>query len=100
MSNAAIESYFSVVKESVLNKKTRLRPGDFLYKMYLHTVSRLKAEKFGITQFSHRQQKEPNVADYLNLREEWCRKRRGKGKSGRTRYLKEEINKTAAGQLA
>jgi hypothetical protein len=50
--------------------------------MYLHTVSRLKADKFGITQFSHRQQKEPNVVDYLNLREEWCRKRRVKSKSG------------------
>jgi hypothetical protein len=68
--------------------------------MYLHTVSRLKADKFGITQFSHKRKKEPSAADCLTLEEKWCRKHRAKGKSGRTRYLKEEIKRTAAGQLA
>ncbi len=68
--------------------------------MFLHTVSRLKSDKFGVTQFSRRNKKEPNVADYLNLREEWCRKGNTKGKSGRTRYFKDGLSKTKAGKVA
>ncbi|CAF4373334.1 unnamed protein product, partial [Didymodactylos carnosus] len=50
LSNAIAKSYFEIIKEVVLQKKTRPRPADFVTKVYQSTVARFKAGQFGVTQ--------------------------------------------------
>ncbi len=50
VSNATIESFFKILKHSILQHKTNLRPGQFLLKMYTTINARLKANTLGIHQ--------------------------------------------------
>lgn len=49
-SNATIESFFKILKNSILRHQTNLRPGEFLLKMYATTKARLKANEYNINQ--------------------------------------------------
>ncbi|CAF3209067.1 unnamed protein product [Rotaria sp. Silwood2] len=100
ISNASIESYFSVIKESVLMKKTRLKPDDFLLKVYRHTVSRLKANNFDVTQSSRCRKMVRGKSHSLNVKEPWSRKGRSKTKANRrAHYFDPSITQTTACKL-
>ncbi|CAF1519903.1 unnamed protein product, partial [Didymodactylos carnosus] len=85
VSNAPIESYFEIIKESVLQKKTRkslyLRPGDFITKLYTSVMARLKAGKYNVQQQSTRKKGRKRVTDVL-LSEKWgeSNKRKNRGR--------------------
>ena len=73
LSNAPIESFFKILKHSILQHKTNLRPGEVLLKLYLTTVAHLKADEYGITQTRSRQHELPqaNHIDETALTEKW-----------------------------
>lgn len=50
VSNAPIESFFKILKHSILRHQTNLRPADFLLKLYSTTNARLKANAYNIQQ--------------------------------------------------
>lgn len=50
VSNAPVESFFKILKHSILQKRTNLRPADFLLKLYDTIVARIKAGEYGIQQ--------------------------------------------------
>lgn len=100
ISNASVESYFAIIKQSVLLKKTRLRPATFLLKVYLHTDSRLKANKLGVTQTSRSRKTARDRSDNLNSKETWSRKGRSLTKPRRrSRYFSRDISQTTACRL-
>ena len=101
VSNALVESYFSIVKDSILKKKTRLRPMSFLMEMYLHTESRFKAEKFGVSQRSSSRKAKREKSHDLNVKEVWSK--RGRSNSSPTRrgvYFNDEVSQTNAYKLS
>ncbi|CAF0860081.1 unnamed protein product [Didymodactylos carnosus] len=81
LSNAIAESYFEIIKEVVLQKKTRLRPTDFVTKVYQSTAARFKAGQFGVTQ-SAQPRKSRKPVDVLIL-ETW----RKRGRKSHTRGI-------------
>src|ERR1700733_10841210 len=50
VSNAPIESFFKILKHSILRHETNLRPAQFLLKVYSTTNARLKANKYNVQQ--------------------------------------------------
>ena len=101
VSNALVESYFSIVKDSILQKRTRLRPLTFLMEMYLHTVARCKAASFGIPQSSSGRKKKQGALHDLNVQEMWSRRPRSSSTSSRRgRYFKEDLSQTTAYKLS
>jgi len=50
ISNATIESFFKILKHSILRHQTNLRPGEFLLKIYATINARLKANQHDIPQ--------------------------------------------------
>ncbi|CAF4095238.1 unnamed protein product [Rotaria sordida] len=85
---------------NLVMKKTRLKPGDFLLKVYLHTVSRLKANDFDVTQSSRCRKVVQDEPDTLNAKENWRGKGRSKTKANRRRhYFDDSIAQTTACKL-
>ena len=55
VSNAPIESFFKILKNSILRRQTNLRPGELLLKMFATTKARLKAKEYNIDQSGSKQ---------------------------------------------
>ena len=73
----------------------------FLMEMYLHTESRFKAEKFGVSQRSSSRKAKREKSHDLNVKEVWGR--RGRSNSSPTRrgvYFNEEVSQTNAYKLS
>ncbi len=73
MSNATIESFFKVLKHSILRQQTNLRPGQFLLKIYSTTNARLKANEHSIQQkgSKKRGRSTKTTTDTTCLAEQW-----------------------------
>lgn len=76
VSNAAIESFFKILKNSILRRQTNLRPAEFLLKFYETTKARLKAKEHNIGQSGSRKRKRSTKTqvDPTALTEKWKRK--------------------------
>ncbi|CAF4386388.1 unnamed protein product, partial [Didymodactylos carnosus] len=89
LSNAVAESYFQIIKESILQNKRRLRPVDALIKINQSTLARLKAGRYGVSQKASTRKARP--VDVLIL-EVW-RKRRTQSRDSLTdSHLSEDHN--------
>jgi hypothetical protein len=71
MSNATVESYFDIIKNKILCKKKCSTPAEFLRKNYAHTLARIKARQFGVTQLSRSRSRLKTYKDDLNDKEGW-----------------------------
>ena len=101
ISNASVESYFSIVKQSVLQKRTRLRPLTFLMEMYFHTLARFKAEKYGITQHSRKRKSKDDKEHFLNEEDVWSRRSRSQSVgSRRSVYMNDSTGETQAYKIS
>lgn len=101
VSNASIETYFRTVKSSVLEKRTNLRPTDFLICNYKHTLSRFKADQFGVAQSSRGRKKRHAQSDDLNAEDEWGPHGRPNANAdGRTCFFNKKISQTNAYKLS
>ena len=100
ISNASVESYFSIVKQSVLKKKTRLRPMNFLMDMYLHTQARFKGEKYGVAQYSSNRKIKGGNKHPLNVKEVWRRRGRSNSSPRKSCYFSQSMSQTKAYQLS
>lgn len=100
ISNATVESYFSIVKESILKKKARLRPMNFLLEMYLHTQARFKGEQYGIDQSSNRRKTKSSNEHPLNVKEVWRRRSRSNSSTRKSRYFGTSASQTKAYKLS
>jgi hypothetical protein len=72
LSNAQIESYFSVLKESILERKTNWRPAEIVVSLYRSVQIQLKADKFGVCQIAKNRK---GKAKDVNVEETWGKKR-------------------------
>ncbi|CAF1443249.1 unnamed protein product, partial [Didymodactylos carnosus] len=72
LSNAVAESYFEIIKECILKKKTRLKPSDAILKIHLSTMARLEAGRYGLTQTAA--QRKSRAFDVL-MPETWRRRK-------------------------
>ena len=89
------------MKSSVLEKQTNLRPTDFLIRNYNHTLSRFKADQFGVTQSSRGRKKARVQLDPLNEEDEWGRRgRSNKTVNGRSHFFNDKIGQTTACKLS
>ncbi|CAF1176069.1 unnamed protein product, partial [Didymodactylos carnosus] len=77
LSNATIGSYFAIIKESVLQRKTRLRPAECIAKIFRSTQARLKAGKYGVTQSAKGRKNSKKKTD-VAITETWNRSQRKK----------------------
>ena len=50
LSNAQVESYFDIVKHSILERKSNLRPTEVIISLHRSVQVQLKADKFGVSQ--------------------------------------------------
>jgi hypothetical protein len=50
LTNAQVESYFDILKDSILVRKTNLRPAAVVVSLYRCIQTQLKADKFGVSQ--------------------------------------------------
>jgi hypothetical protein len=76
ISNATIESFFKILKHSILRHQTNLRPGEFLLKIYATINARLKANQHDIPQTGskrkrRRTKKKDDQIDTTVLAEKW-----------------------------
>jgi len=76
VSNAIIESFFKILKHSVLQHQTNLRPGEFLLKIYATINARLIANKHEIPQTGSKRKrrstkKQADQVDTTVLSERW-----------------------------
>ncbi|CAF4099576.1 unnamed protein product, partial [Adineta steineri] len=76
VSNAPIESFFKILKHSILRQQTNLRPGEFLLKLYSTTNARLKANQLNIQQTGskkrgRRKKQQVDQVDRTLLMEQW-----------------------------
>jgi hypothetical protein len=73
VSNATIESFFKILKHSILRQQTNIRPGQFLLKMYSTTNARLKANEHTIQQkgSKKRGRSTKKATDTTCLAEQW-----------------------------
>jgi hypothetical protein len=73
VSNATIESFFKILKHSILRQQTNLRAGEFLLKIYSTTKARLKANKHSIQQKGSKKhgRSTKNEVDTTCLAEQW-----------------------------
>lgn len=101
VSNASVESYFSIVKQSVLQKRTRLRPMAFLMEMYFHTQSRFKAEKYEVPQYSRNRKSKQDNEHFLNTEDTWSRRSRSQSVgSRRSTYISDSASETQAFKIS
>ncbi|CAF1529952.1 unnamed protein product, partial [Adineta steineri] len=76
VSNAPIESFFKILKHSILRQQTNLRPGEFLLKLYSTANARLKANQLNIQQTGskkrgRRKKQQVDQVDRTLLMEQW-----------------------------
>lgn len=101
ITNAVAESYFEIVKESVLQKKTRLRPTNFLIEMHLHIQSRFKGANHGVSQYSKIRKNKKNEQHPLNVKETWLRRIQSTATDKRRgRYFDENATETRAHKIS
>jgi hypothetical protein len=72
LSNAQVESYFDILKNSILEKKTNLRPAEVIVSLYRTVQIQLKADKFGVAQIVKNRKGKPKD---MNVEEPWGKKR-------------------------
>jgi len=84
LSNAVIESYFAIVKKSILNGKRRLRPFRLIDCLHESVEVQIKAGKFGINQSSKRRNR-ANKGNDVNVEEPWGKNNANKQR--RTKYF-------------
>ncbi|CAF3954658.1 unnamed protein product [Rotaria magnacalcarata] len=87
VSNATIESFFKIIKHSILRHQTNVRPADFLLKLYSTTSARLKANMHNIQQTGskRRGRSKKKEVDTTILTEKW--KNKGTATSNRGVYF-------------
>ena len=72
VSNAPIESFFKIIKHSILRHQTNIRPAEFLLKMYETTAARLIANEHNIQQTGSKKRRAKNKqTDSTILTEKW-----------------------------
>jgi hypothetical protein len=73
ISNATIESFFKILKHSILRHQTNLRPGEFLLKIYTTINARLITNKHEIPQTGSKRKRRSakKQADTTVLSERW-----------------------------
>ncbi|CAF1545399.1 unnamed protein product [Adineta ricciae] len=94
MSNAPIESFFKILKHSILRHRTNLRPGEFLLELYSTTNARLKANQFNIQQTGskkrgRRKKQQPDQVDPTLSVEQW--KKQGTEIASRSTYFSKYV---------
>jgi hypothetical protein len=94
LSNAQIECYFGILKDSILERKTNLRPAEVIVSLYRTVQIHLKADKFGVSQMVKNRKGKPKD---MNVAEAWGKKRAQKKQ--RTVYFS-EIDKYNKKRLA
>ena len=72
LTNAQVESYFGVLKDSVFERKTNLRPAEVIVSLYRSVQVQLKADKFGVSQNVKNRKGKPKD---MNVEEAWGKKR-------------------------
>ena len=72
LTNAQVESYFGVLKESVFERKTNLRPAEVIVSLYRNVQVQLKADKFGVAQNVRSRKGKPKD---MNVEESWGKKK-------------------------
>ncbi|CAF1459793.1 unnamed protein product [Adineta steineri] len=72
LSNAQVESYFRILKGSILERKTNLRPAEVIVELYRSIQAQLKADKFGVSQLVKNRKGKPKD---MNVEESWGKKR-------------------------
>jgi hypothetical protein len=72
LSNAQVECYFGILKDSILERKTNLRPAEVIVSLYRSVQVHLKADKFGVGQMVKNRQGKPKD---MNVEEPWGKKR-------------------------
>jgi hypothetical protein len=72
LSNAQIECYFGILKDSTLERKTNLRPAEVIISLYRTVRIQLKADKFGVGQMVKNRKGKPKD---VNVEEAWGKKR-------------------------
>lgn len=86
VSNAPIESFFKIIKHSILRHQTNNRPAEFLLKMYETTAARLIAKEHNIEQTgSKKRRSKKKQIDSTILTEKW--KTSGTRVSNRSMYF-------------
>jgi hypothetical protein len=82
LTNAQVESYFGVLKDSILESKTNLRPAEVIVSLYRSVQAQLKADKFGVSQNVKNRKGKPKD---MNVVETWEKK--GGQKKKRSTYF-------------
>ncbi|CAF1509386.1 unnamed protein product, partial [Adineta ricciae] len=72
LSNAQIECYFGILKDSILQKKTNLRPAEVIVSLYRSVQVHLKADKFGVGQMAKNRRGKPKD---VNIEESWGKRK-------------------------
>ena len=86
VSNAPVESFFKIIKHSILRHQTNNRPAEFLLKMYETTAARLIANEHNIQQTgSKKRRSKKKQIDSTILTEKW--KTSGAQLSNRSMYF-------------
>ncbi|CAF1611509.1 unnamed protein product [Didymodactylos carnosus] len=67
LSNATIESYFSIIKVPRLQRKTRPRPAQLVSEIFQSTQARLKAGKYGVIQTNKGRRKRAKNNTDINI---------------------------------
>ena len=80
LTNAQVESYFDILKDSILERKTNLRPTEVILSLYRSIECQLKADKYGVAQ--NLKNRKGKLKD-MNVVESWR-----KTKRRRNTYLK------------
>ena len=72
LTNAQVECYFGVLKDSVFERKTNLRPAEVIASLYRNVQVQLKADRFGVSQ--NVKNRKGKLKD-MNVEETWGEKR-------------------------
>ena len=80
LSNAQVECYFGILKHSILQKKTKLRPAEVVVSLYRSVQVHLKADKLGVGQTVKNRAGKPKD---VNVVEPWGEKRAQKNRRDR-----------------
>ena len=71
LTNAQVECYFGVLKDSVFERKTNLRPAEVIVSLYRSVQVQLKADRFGVSQNVKNRKGKPKD---MNVEEAWGEK--------------------------
>ena len=82
LSNAQVESYFAILKNSILERTTNLRPAEAIVSLYRTVQIQLKADKFGVAQNVKNRKGKPKD---MSVEEPW-RKKRAQKKQRNTNF--------------